>query len=311
MSLESIDYFVKTYLYSTDIYYEIDDPDLHGNHIDGILNFNSQPIYLKYNNFVFLDRLDRNTTIHLENRGKQLVHEMELKFTDIKKAISPNSIFSDKKYEKHSLEEYLSFLNETYSNIKNRDAFVKNYFKNEYENFEYEIIPGEPEIKINDIADEFEKLINNRAPDIIYNCYKAQVNILKEMLEFLRSQIDKMEGNIVDVEDKSGFNLNMTEQLLIIFFMQDNQNFPKYSSISGKSEKSFKKFIAGLLNEKYDSVDNAYKTAREVYNQKEFTGKQKKPRTENLINVKKVFEFLGDQNILKLIDDKINLINQN
>jgi len=97
--------------------------------------------------------------------------------------------------------------------------------------------------------------------------------------------------------------LDLTEKMLIISYLQDFDKFP--ANDSSRNRKDYDRFIAILFDVTYETLKNKYKNLERIKSRK-LTESQLKPRINNLLKVLDVIKLLKINNLEKAIQDRIN-----
>jgi hypothetical protein len=102
---------------------------------------------------------------------------------------------------------------------------------------------------------------------------------------------------------KPEIELDLTEKMLIISYLQDYNLFPKNDAYQNRN--SFDRFIAMLFDVSYDSVKNKYKILKSIKSGK-LSKTQIKPRIKNLLNVLDAIVLLENEDLKLVIQNRLD-----
>jgi hypothetical protein len=139
--------------------------------------------------------------------------------------------------------------------------------------------------------------------------FEKIIECLGNRLEKLKTQMTEFNSN--QKNGNKNLQLDLTERMLIIAYLQKHKLFPKHNTQIGQTQSIIENFISALLNENIDSIVKARKKASDFFNNKNITTAQKPFKLRNLNNIKHYFENLGHKEVLSEIEELIEKINKN
>lgn len=129
-----------------------------------------------------------------------------------------------------------------------------------------------------------------------------------ELIKFIKSQmtIEFISTSEADNDAVTGLNgeakLDLTEQLLLISYLQDGGHFIKRKS--HQTEKNIQDLICLLLNKGYESLKSKVQVINEIKNGR-ITKSQARHKIQNLKKIKNIFLTIGDNATFDKIENRI------
>jgi hypothetical protein len=213
-------------------------------------------------------------------------------------------------------------LNQALENIKPLLGQEHDYFvleKNRI-NIELEKI-SKPEEKLEFLLNEYQVALdtlkvlkerNEKAFSVIdrLNSFSPGLLAGDELVNFIKTQINAVKGlSSLSEEDNdapSGLNgkaaLDLTEQLLLISYLQDGGNFIKRKP--HQTEKNIQDLVGLLLKKDYESLKSKVQVINEIKSGR-ITKGQARYKIENLEKIKDIFLTIGDKTTFDKIENRI------
>ena len=158
-------------------------------------------------------------------------------------------------------------------------------------------------------------------PDKIYNELseielEEKIKHVEKIIEYLKNRLTEFKTQSIEYNSNQKNNnktpqLDLTERMLIIAYLQKYKLFPRHNTQIGQTQSIIENFISALLNENIDSIVKARKKTSDFLNNKNITTAQKPFKLKNLNNIKQHFENLEHKEILSEIEELIEKINKN
>jgi hypothetical protein len=180
---------------------------------------------------------------------------------------------------------------------------------------------SEPETKIDYLLNEYKIALNTL--DILKERNEKEYSLIdrlnsfssgelaaEEVIKFIKTQIYLTNGAIskkADNDDNTELNgegkLDLTEQLLLISYLQDGGHFIKRKP--HQTEKNIQDLICLLLNKGYESLKSKVQVINEIKNGR-ITKGQARHKIENINKIKNIFLTIGDKATFDKIENRIN-----
>lgn len=172
-----------------------------------------------------------------------------------------------------------------FKEIENENKLISDYFKNK---------------------DEFiKKELDKYTPSqrLVFDGY-FKIRIL--FSDFYSKFIEKAGLNEIESDSK---RVDLTERLLVIRFLQNENLFPSQNSRIGQSASQINSFLAILLSEKTDTIKKGFARVDKILSNKDISKENKSDRLRQLNNVLKYFADLNQSAIQIKIETLIKSIN--
>lgn len=130
--------------------------------------------------------------------------------------------------------------------------------------------------------------------------------IESKIVDYCKNKIYELENGI-DGNDKEFKKKDLAERLLIIYFLREENLFPKFDSTTKlETETGHNEFLGILLSENENTIKkNFSESISKIIHPKKNTEGNKKKRIEQLENVKKYFQKINHQGIIVKIEQLI------
>lgn len=162
------------------------------------------------------------------------------------------------------------------------------------------------EVKILKLQQEIDKAkirLNEFLANDVYN-RKLKIQLEGETIEMLKEMIEDLKSETVSSKK------SLTEQLLIIHFLQKENLFPKHNTKSGETQKQNETFIANLLGQNFETVKKRFQDVKNIVENKGTTTGNRSIRIKYLENVEIQFRSIGRTEIADRVKNTLKKVKE-